>query len=211
MATASTTNDILDAAELLFSTQGYDATSVREITRLAGVNVAAVHYHFGDKAEVLRGVTDRIVGPLNARRFELLDQLLDDTGDRPELVDVVDAFVRPDVEAVRGLGERAPRVAHFLGRVYADRTPWIRAMTSEQFAAAGERFVPVISAAVPHVDPDRLGRRMQRVVAVIVELFSSWPDEPMADDEVAELIDELVVFLAAGLAGPTGRGGGAAS
>ena len=211
MATTSTKTDILDAAELLFSTRGYDGTSVREITRLADVNVAAVHYHFGDKAEVLRGVTDRIVGPLNAQRFELLDRLLAERGEELDLADVVDAFVRPDVDAIRSLGERGPRVAHFLGRVYADRTPWISEMASAQFAVAGERFVPLIAALVPHLDPDRLGRRMRRMVAVIVELFASWPDEPMTDPEAEEVVDDLVVFLAAGLAAPAGRGGDAAS
>ncbi|MEO1060226.1 MAG: TetR family transcriptional regulator [Actinomycetota bacterium] len=209
MATSTTRNDILDAAEVLFSTQGYDGTSVREITRLADVNVAAVHYHFGDKAEVLRGVTDRVVGPLNAQRFDLLDRLLAEADDRPPMVAIVDAFVRPDVDAIRRLGERGPRVAHFLGRVYADRTPWIREMTEAQFVPIGERFVPVLSAAAPHVGPRQLAWRMQRTIAVIVELFASWPDEPMTDDDVTELLDDLVAFLAAGLAAPVGRGGGA--
>jgi AcrR family transcriptional regulator len=57
MATATTTDAILDAAERLFAAHGYDAVSVREITRDAEVNVAAVHYHFGSKEAVLRGVT----------------------------------------------------------------------------------------------------------------------------------------------------------
>ena len=40
---------ILDTAERLFAQQGYAATSLRGIIAEAGVNLAAVHYHFHSK------------------------------------------------------------------------------------------------------------------------------------------------------------------
>lgn len=40
---------ILNAAEAVFAEKGYDAATVREITREAGVNIAAVNYYFRDK------------------------------------------------------------------------------------------------------------------------------------------------------------------
>ena len=40
---------ILQAAENLFSTKGFEATSVRDITTEASCNVASVNYHFGGK------------------------------------------------------------------------------------------------------------------------------------------------------------------
>jgi AcrR family transcriptional regulator len=40
---------ILDAAEALFMEHGFEATSLRQITALAEVNLAAVSYHFGSK------------------------------------------------------------------------------------------------------------------------------------------------------------------
>jgi len=40
---------ILDEAEGLFAHRGYHAVSVREITKTAGCNLAAVNYHFGNK------------------------------------------------------------------------------------------------------------------------------------------------------------------
>jgi len=40
---------VLDEAEALFANRGYHAVSVREITRAAQCNLAAVNYHFGNK------------------------------------------------------------------------------------------------------------------------------------------------------------------
>jgi AcrR family transcriptional regulator len=40
---------LLDAAERLFCERGFDGTSVRDLTRAAQCNVAAVNYHFGNK------------------------------------------------------------------------------------------------------------------------------------------------------------------
>jgi len=40
---------LLAAAEEVFADKGYDAATVRDITRRAGVNIASINYYFGDK------------------------------------------------------------------------------------------------------------------------------------------------------------------
>lgn len=47
-----TRNQLLDAAERLFSEKGYAAVGIREIVEHAGANVAAIKYHFGSKSEL---------------------------------------------------------------------------------------------------------------------------------------------------------------
>lgn len=203
MGTDGTTTAILDAAEQLFATNGYDATSIRELTRHAGVNVAAVHYHFGDKPAVLRAVTNRVVEPLNARRFRLLDLAEAAAApDRPPVDAVMDAFIRPDIETLLELHGRGPVVAHFLGRVYSDPTPWVRRMTAEQFVEAERRFLPAIAAAVGHLARDEIAWRLERFAAVLVHTFATWPSDGM-DAPTAELtVRRLVNFVVPALQAP---------
>lgn len=48
----STRERILNAAGEVFAEQGFEGATVRAITQRAGVNVAAINYHFRDKAEL---------------------------------------------------------------------------------------------------------------------------------------------------------------
>src|SRR5215469_8057872 len=48
----NTRDRILSAAGEIFAEQGFDGATIRAITERAGVNIAAVNYHFRDKAEL---------------------------------------------------------------------------------------------------------------------------------------------------------------
>jgi AcrR family transcriptional regulator len=50
---------ILDAAARLFAEKGYDATSLNEVGKLAGVSRATPGYFFGSKSELYQAVLDR--------------------------------------------------------------------------------------------------------------------------------------------------------
>jgi len=63
---ASTKDRILTSAVGLFASQGYAATSVRQICEAAGANVASVNYHFGSK----RGLYDASLDYARARSNE---------------------------------------------------------------------------------------------------------------------------------------------
>jgi AcrR family transcriptional regulator len=47
---------LLDVAEKLFATNGYEGTSVRDIAQEAGVNVAMISYYFGSKEKLLQNL-----------------------------------------------------------------------------------------------------------------------------------------------------------
>lgn len=51
--------DILNVAEKLFSEQGFEAVSVREISKAANINVAMISYYFGSKEKLYEDVVNR--------------------------------------------------------------------------------------------------------------------------------------------------------
>ncbi len=51
-----TRRKLLEAAGEIFADRGFHKATVRDITERAGVNIAAINYHFRDKAELYRAV-----------------------------------------------------------------------------------------------------------------------------------------------------------
>jgi AcrR family transcriptional regulator len=61
---------LIEIAGQIFADEGYEAATVRQITDMAQVNVAAVNYYFGDKFQLYRAVLQTITG----RTLEQLKQ-----------------------------------------------------------------------------------------------------------------------------------------
>src|SRR5580704_17595627 len=94
-----TKQKILDTAERLIAEQGYAATSLRHIIAEAGVNLAAIHYHFASKEDLLDHVIVRKAEPVNQERLARLDRLEQQSGSTPPPVKaVLTAFLRPMAE-----------------------------------------------------------------------------------------------------------------
>jgi len=94
--TAETKERILDAAERLFADRGFEATSIRDITGAADVNLASINYHFRTKRELIAAVFIRRVGPINQRRLTLLDEIEQKAGPKPPTVEaLIEAMIRP--------------------------------------------------------------------------------------------------------------------
>ena len=53
MTAKDTRERILETAERLFAESGFEGASVRAITSEAQVNLAALHYHFGSKDQLI--------------------------------------------------------------------------------------------------------------------------------------------------------------
>jgi AcrR family transcriptional regulator len=99
---------LLDAAARLFAERGIDAVSVREINAAAGQrNNTALHYHFGDRAGLLRALIEQRLAPLQARQDELYRQAQAD-GRIDDLRTLVGIMVLPAAELLAaGPSERA--------------------------------------------------------------------------------------------------------
>lgn len=59
--------EILDVAELLFCTNGYDNTSTNDILAKIGIARGTLYYHFKSKEDILDGIIDRIITEIEAK------------------------------------------------------------------------------------------------------------------------------------------------
>src|SRR5579864_6361354 len=100
---------ILEAAEKLFGSKGFDATSLRDITAEADVNLAAVNYHFQTKDSLIDAVIARRIEPINDKRRAMLDT----AGPNPSVEQILIAFLAPV------LFEDITQIAPLMGRILA--------------------------------------------------------------------------------------------
>jgi AcrR family transcriptional regulator len=117
-----TKQKILDSAQHLFASQGFQATSLRSITKRAGVNIAAINYHFGSKEALLNAVIERHLIPLNKVRVEKLKKVSDTArqeGRRPSVSDLIIAIVEPTLQ-FRDTSPDAEDFIALVGRAFYD-------------------------------------------------------------------------------------------
>jgi AcrR family transcriptional regulator len=207
----ATKRKILDTAEALFMTHGFEATSLRSITASAGVNLAAVNYHFGSKEELFEAVLTRRLDPMNQRRVDLLAALERESAPNGVPCEkILAALFIPALELARDPERGGTNFLRLLGRAYADPAPFIRHFLSEQYAPMIDRFKHAFGRALPELSPRELSWRLHFMMgalsytlagADVSKLIAAFaPGEGAASDEL--LLRRLAPFLLAGLTSP---------
>lgn len=192
MSSRTTRESIVSAAELLFARHGYAATSMRDITEAAGVNIAAVNYHFGSKERLLIEILDQVVGPINTRRVELLDEI--EARGEPDAEQVLTAFLRPDLEVLSELRSRDPELPRFVSRMYSEGSELMNQVIGRQFAETQRRFHLAFSTALPNLSAEEIAWRIYCIVGIVVYLFAGVvvPNGPQIGDDVDHDLERLI-------------------
>lgn len=207
---ADTKTRILDAAELLFTEHGFEATSLRSLTAAASVNLAAVNYHFGTKEELFQAVLTRRLDPMNQERIDLLERVEREAGGRPSSVEkILFAMLIPALRLARDEERGGKNFLRVLGRAYADPAPFIRQFLSEQYAEMIGRYKEAFHKALPHLSRQELTWRLHFVMGALsytlagtdaLKLFAQVTATDKDNDEL--LLQRLAPFLVAGLKAP---------
>ena len=207
---ADTKTRILDAAEELFMEHGFEATSLRSLTASAGVNLAAVNYHFGSKEELFQAVLTRRLDPMNKERIELLDRLEREAAGRSLSCErILFAMLIPALRLARDEERGGKNFLRLVGRAYADPAPFIRHFLSEQYAEMIGRYKEAFHKALPHLARQELTWRLHFVMgalsytllgADLLKLFEQVTPGLRDNDEL--LLQRLAPFLVAGLKAP---------
>jgi AcrR family transcriptional regulator len=97
---------ILDTADVLFRTRGYDATTLADVARAAGVAVGTVYLSFADKPSLMLGViTER-----KARLAAIIDEAVETFRPNPprDLADAIRRIVAPLFDQLAQTGSLQP-------------------------------------------------------------------------------------------------------
>jgi len=197
-----TKDKILDAAERLFADQGFDATSLRQIIAAAGVNLAAVHYHFHSKEALLDAVILRKLAAVNRERMALLDRFEREAGGRaPAVEQVLEAFIAP-TWAVK---ERHPQFVKLMGRLHAEG--FMLRLMKEHFQDVLERFLDAFHRSMPDTEREELLWRLHFTMGAMAHTLRGAPDLHLAAGcrptfRPQQVSQSLVEFLAAGFRAP---------
>ncbi|MFM9864248.1 MAG: TetR/AcrR family transcriptional regulator [Micropepsaceae bacterium] len=216
---SATIDRILDAAEELFAEQGIANTSVRNITEMAKVNVAAVNYHFHSKENLVLKVLERRAADLEQLRTIALDNVEASAareGREPAAIELVEAMIYPIVDMALLETGGWQHFIRFISRLLWE--PGFEELAPpESQIRIFERFEAALVRAVPHLADDLMTRKwrlafmrsatQQSLMMITALKAGKFPKAlPVAAAAAATPIDtikrELAAFIAAGLAAP---------
>jgi AcrR family transcriptional regulator len=199
---------LLDVAEKLFSEQGYEATSGRQITLEANANIAAIHYHFGGKKELLGAVLTRRQEPITRARLERLEALQADPVNPASVEDILAAFLEPALFRARSPENPTARISKLVSRLLIEKPKDLDGIVTGPFIGTMAQFLDALEKALPEVPRSELFVRLQMVLGVLIHIATGMQEAPLfpsftspADDDAA-VLKPVIAFLAAGFRAP---------
>jgi AcrR family transcriptional regulator len=207
---------ILDAAERLFAQRGFHGVSIRDITGMAGVDVALANYHFGSKQGLLEAVVLRRAEDLNAERLARLDALIAGPGRRaPTLEEIIDAFTHPLLDRSERGGPGWKSYFALIAEV--NNSPEFGGvLMTRHFDPVVQRFIEAIRQALPDCDERDLYWAYHFLSGALTLTFAETGRIDKLSGGVCESSDldgvhqRLVPFCAAGFRAVCGPSAGAA-
>ncbi len=202
---SSTKEKILDVAEGLFAEYGFNDTSLRTITSKAGVNLASVNYHFGDKKTLVRAVLNRYLEAFMPEMKQSLERL--NERDDYDMAEVFEALRSP----LRSLSELRPngtsRFMLLIGRGYTDVQGHLRWFITNRYNDVLTLFTDSVLKANPNLTRETLFWRLHFTLGTCVfTMASSQALAEIAENDFGSkvdpksVVDQLIPYLAAGVA-----------
>ena len=143
---------VIEAATKMFAERGVAQTTLREVTRAAGVNMAAVNYHFGGKEALANAVFADLSERVNTERRNQIAEVVDRAeteGSRPDLGELIDIFLGPYLNADDP--STAMLLAHLVMLHRVAPSTWTRQIIADQFDGMAQDFVHALHLACPHL------------------------------------------------------------
>ena len=207
---SKTRTRILAAALEVFASRGFEAASLREITDKAEVNVAAIHYHFGGREELIQALMQSVSAPLNQMRLQALEQAC--AGATPALAEVVRALVGPPVMMSASTTGEPRLLIRLLIQARALPTEATNHAIFEQYDSLAIQFVDALQQATPGLSREQAFWRYSFAIGAMFYIVSDADQQYHRLERLSgglcntndpeEIVRQLVSFITAGICGP---------
>jgi AcrR family transcriptional regulator len=198
---ADTRTRLLDAAMRLFTERGFARVTVRDITGAAGANLAAVSYHFRDKAGLYEEVLT--LGLRSAQEMNA-EVMLPREGHSPE--ERLRHYVRQYLPRIIRTDRRGG-IYQLLKHEMSDPTPTARTYVRQAIMPRIEFLIEIIREMLGETATDV---RVQRcVMSIQAQCLYFLPDpfknlvagdwQPNSDERIREMADHIADFSLAGI------------
>jgi AcrR family transcriptional regulator len=173
-----TRTHLIEAATEVFSEKGYSKASTREICRRAKANVAAVHYHFGDKAELYREVFRKPLIEMAARSGNFMTNY-------PDTLSALKALYRSMLEPLTS-SQKSCRLMQLHAREQFEPSGVLGDIRPQAFRPQHEQLVALICRKIGLKRPDLEVQRL--AFAVVGMTLVYWHGCEMVDTFAPALI-----------------------
>jgi AcrR family transcriptional regulator len=208
----ATQQKIIDAALVLFAEYGIDGVPVRALTSHAGVNVAAIHYHFGGMEAVAEAVFNELSARINKTRTSKLEEILARAKakrKKPNVTEIVLAFIEPYVDD--NATTEGQLLAQLIVKHRLSPSPMTEQVIKKHFDPMAKQFVAALHEAIPSVPLSQMYWRYMLLVSTVVLSVSARRgsnrlqrlSEGEADGaDLKAMRDALVEFVIGGIRAP---------
>lgn len=161
--TAKTTKGrLLDAAQQLYTKAGHEGLSLRDLTELAGVNLAAVNYHFGSKTALVCAMVSRRFDPINETCLRELSRLEDQLQDKLRCEHVFAALLKSVCHPRFNVID-SPQQWQFAIRSSCDLSQPLRQFLTQRYGHVEQRFIDAFCRVTPWLSREEVDWRIRCV------------------------------------------------
>lgn len=206
MANGETVQRILRAATVLFAERGFAETSLRTITGMADVNLAAVNYHFGTKKSLIQAVFGQFLTPfcreLDSRLTRMEASLK--PGELPEVERLLQILIVSLTTSMESINEKPQRFMRLLSLAYTQTQQHLRQHLARHYGASYNRYLGWLTKTLPHLDATVFYWRLNFILGAGIFTLGNFESIQaiLRDDHRVETdLDSALTYLVDALAG----------
>jgi AcrR family transcriptional regulator len=208
---AETTEQILDAAEYLFSKHGLYGVTLNDVAKRVGVHHTLLNYYFEDKQKLFDEVFARRAVVANEVRMKALDEYDRETAGNPTVEGALHAFLDTNLD-LYGEGGEQWRNAGTLAALVSSTPEWGAAMFDKWFDPLVLRLFEILKKALPDAsEEDIIWGYHFTTGALMLTLARTGRIDKLSgglckSEDFAAIKERMAKFMAAGFHGICNKG-----